>query len=88
MHVGDPGRETKDAKLARTFVCSSCGSAGAKVKRITTTGAGFSRLLDLQNNEFVVAGCLFCGLVQLYDADLLDKTSTGWVMLDFLTDIG
>jgi uncharacterized protein len=58
------------------------------VKRIATTGAGFSRLFDVQNNEFIVVSCLFCGLIQMYDPKIVDSVSSGWPIVDFFLDMG
>jgi len=86
--LGDTGVETRDAELARTFRCSNCRSCGGTVKRISTTGSGFSRLIDLQNNQFIVVSCAFCGVIQLYDPKVVDGASDGWPILDFLTNMG
>ena len=86
--IGDDGLETRDNQLARTFQCSNCRSHRGSVKRIATTGDGFSRLLDLQLEEFIVVSCTFCGLVQIYDPTIVDKVSVGWPILDLLTDLG
>ena len=86
--LGDDGLETRDNQLARTFQCTNCRSHGGRVKRIATTGAGFSRLLDLQLNELIIVSCTFCGVVQIYDPEIVDKVSTGWPIIDLLTDLG
>lgn len=87
-YLGDTGTESHDEELARTFRCSRCRSSGGRVKRIATTGDGFSRLLDYQNHEFIVASCLFCGIVQMFDPEIIDAASSGWPILDVLTDLG
>jgi uncharacterized protein len=85
-YIGDKTGETHDEKLARTYQCTSCRSHGGKVKRIAATGGGISRLLDWQINEFIIASCNFCGLVQMFDPDVIDKSATGWKIIDFLID--
>ena len=84
-HLGDTGKETRDEELARTFRCGNCRSIGGHVKRVAMTGAGFSRLLDYQNNEFIVVSCKYCGTVQMYDPKVVDSVSSGWPLLDLLT---
>lgn len=84
-YLGDDGKETRDEALGRTFRCTNCRSHGGTVKRIATTGAGASRVFDFQLNEFLVVSCSFCGLVQMYDARVLDSCSTGWRIVDFLS---
>lgn len=73
--------------LMRTYRCTNCRSYGAHVKRIATTGAGISRLMDWQCHEFIVASCLFCGLVQHFDPRIVDNSGRGWKILDFLFDL-
>ena len=58
------------------------------MKRVAMTGSGLSRLLDYQNNEFIVVSCKFCGIVQMYDPEIVDSVSSGWPLLDLLTDFG
>lgn len=82
--LGDSQTVTRDEELARTYRCPSCRSYGGRFKRIATTGAGLSRVFDLQLNEFLVVSCSFCGQVQMYDADIIDSRSCGWIALDFL----
>ncbi len=79
--------ETYDAKLARLYRCDRCRSYGAQVRRIATTGAGITRLMDWQCYEFIVASCIYCGLIQHYDPSIVDKSSNGWKSLDFLFDL-
>ena len=86
--LGDDGLETRDDQLARTFQCTNCRSHGGSVKRISATGVGLSRVLDLQLTELIVVSCTFCGLVQIYDPKIVDKVSTGWPIVDFFTDFG
>jgi len=87
-YMGDKGVETRDEELARMFRCTNCRSHGGSVKRIATTGSGFSRMLDFQNNEFIVVSCSFCGLVQMYDPKVVDAVSVGWPIADLFTDLG
>lgn len=83
-HLGD---KCFDNKLAQTYRCGCCRSYGARVRRIATTGNGISRLMDWQCYEFIVASCIYCGLIQHYDPSIVDKTSNGWKSLDFLFDL-
>lgn len=86
-YIGDKGEEGFDATLARTYRCTNCHSHGANVRRIATTGAGITRLMDWQCNEFIVASCHYCGLIQQFDPRVVDKTHGGWKTLDFLFEI-
>ncbi|QUF63851.1 zinc ribbon domain-containing protein [Bacillus atrophaeus] len=47
--------------------CLKCGSTEAGQKEIATTGTGFSKLFDVQNNRFLVVYCKNCGYSELYN---------------------
>jgi hypothetical protein len=50
---GDPG-------------CPKCGHTDAEVDDIATTGAGFSRLFDVQNRRYRAVSCTRCGYTEFY----------------------
>lgn len=79
--------ETKAEELGRTYRCANCRSYGGQVKQIAATGTGVSRMIDFQFNEFIVVSCSFCGLVQMYDANIVGGNANGWRILDFLFGI-
>lgn len=86
-YIGDKGHEGFEAELARTYRCTNCRSYGANVRRIATTGAGFTRILNWQCHEFIVASCHYCGLIQQFNPRVVDKTNMGWKSLDFIFEI-
>lgn len=81
-YIGDKGEDGFDAKLARTYRCTNCRSYGADVRRIATTGAGYTRLMNWQLHEFIVVSCHYCGLIQQFDPRVVDKEHAGWKWLD------
>ncbi len=46
--------------------CPKCGHEEAEVDEIATSGAGLSRLFDIQNRKFRVVTCTNCGFSELY----------------------
>lgn len=46
--------------------CPKCGNEDAEVDTIATTGAGLSRLFDVQTRQFRVVTCTNCGYSELY----------------------
>lgn len=78
---------TFDEELARTYRCDRCRSYGAKVKRIASTGAGVTRILNWQLHEFIVTSCLYCGLVQHFDPSIVDKEQKAWRLADLFFEI-
>lgn len=59
--------------------CIKCGCKDAGTKEIATTGTGFSKLLDIQNNKFIVVYCKNCGYSEFYNKEM----STASNLLDF-----
>ncbi|MBI1247219.1 hypothetical protein GC197_05165 [bacterium] len=86
-YLGDQGHDGFDNLLSRTYRCANCKSYGAKVIRIATTGNGITRVMDWQIHEFIVASCLYCGLIQHFDPTIVDSSSKGRKTLDFLFDL-
>ena len=78
--------ESGDANLGRTFVCPACESCGGEVRRLATTGAGISRVLDIQSRDFVAVTCQFCKGVQFYDLPELTQANP-WKWLDYCWSI-
>ncbi|MEW4564271.1 zinc ribbon domain-containing protein [Bremerella sp. JC770] len=73
--------------LALNYRCDRCRSYGAKVKRVASTGAGLTRILNWQLHEFIVASCLYCGLVQHFDASIVGKEQKAWRLADLFFEI-
>jgi predicted nucleic-acid-binding Zn-ribbon protein len=63
-----------DVRTIEETGCPKCGHEEAEVDEITTTGAGLSKLFDVQNRRFQVVSCTNCGYSELYrghDADVI-----------------
>lgn len=59
--------------------CIKCGSTDAGQKEVAMTGAGFAKMLDVQNNKFLVVYCKNCGYSEFYNK----QASTASNILDF-----
>lgn len=59
--------------------CMKCGSTEADTKEIATTGAGLSKMFDIQHNKFLVVFCKNCGYSELYNKE----TTTASNVIDF-----
>jgi len=59
--------------------CMKCGSNDAATKGVAMTGTGFSKVFDVQNNQFTIVYCKNCGYTEFYKTD----SSTGGNVLDF-----
>ena len=61
-----------DQMLAEKFVCSKCGQHGAHVERLSMSGTGLSRLLEIQAYRYAFASCLNCGFTEVYNLRTLE----------------
>lgn len=61
-----------DDQMALRFKCAKCDSTGASTKRISASGAGLSKLLDIQHNQFVTVSCRNCGYTEVYNPEVLE----------------
>ncbi|MBO8157266.1 MAG: hypothetical protein H0Z32_12485 [Bacillaceae bacterium] len=59
--------------------CIKCGSMDAGTKEVSMTGAGLSKLFDVQHNQFTVVYCKNCGYSEFYNKD----SSTAGNIFDF-----
>ncbi len=75
-----------DQDFARRFVCPKCSNRGAHVQRLALTGAGISRLLDVQHIRFLAVSCTRCGFTEQYDLKVLEGTGRGMDILDVILD--
>lgn len=61
-----------DDLLASNFHCPRCSHHGAKVERLAMTGAGLSRLLEIQHHRYAFASCLNCGYTEVFNLRTLE----------------
>jgi len=52
--------------MADVFECVKCGGSEANTGEIRTTGSGFSRFMNLQNQKYATISCTDCGFTELY----------------------
>ena len=53
--------------MAETRGCVKCGSTDAGEKEVSMSGTGFSKMIDLQHNQFIVVYCKNCGYSEFYN---------------------
>ena len=70
-----------EEQMSGRFRCAKCDQRGAAAKRIAATGAGLSKLLDIQHNQFVTLSCRNCGYTEVYNPEMLEgKRSLGSIL--------
>jgi predicted nucleic-acid-binding Zn-ribbon protein len=58
------------AQIANHFECSKCRHDECEIDEIAMTGAGISKLLNIQYHHFLYASCLQCGFVEIYNPNI------------------
>lgn len=66
----------------KPYVCAKCGCQSYEHDQFQATGGNFAKIFDVQNKKFITISCTNCGYTELYKS----QTSTGWNILDFLTN--
>jgi predicted nucleic-acid-binding Zn-ribbon protein len=70
--------------LAQEFVCARCGGAGAHVERLSMSGTGFSRLLEIQPYRYAFVSCKNCGYTEVYNLKMLEGKDDLGTFIDVL----
>ena len=74
-----------DEQLAAVFRCPRCKEQGAVVERLSMTGSGLTRLLDIQPYKYMFVSCQSCGYTEVYNSKILEgKQDQGMDILDIL----
>jgi predicted nucleic-acid-binding Zn-ribbon protein len=73
-----------DDQFATRFVCAKCSSSGGVTKRISASGAGISKLFDIQHNQFITVSCRHCGYTEVYNPEILEGKRQLGTILDVL----
>ena len=70
--------------LADEFVCSHCKSNGAHVERLTMSGTGISRFLDIQPYRYAFVSCNNCGFTEVFNLKMLEGKDDLGTFIDIL----
>jgi predicted nucleic-acid-binding Zn-ribbon protein len=73
-----------DQLLAQEFVCSHCGQQGAHVERLSMSGSGLSRLLEIQAYRYAFVSCRNCGFTEVFNLRILEGKDNLGTFLDVL----
>lgn len=78
------GMTTVRNELAEAFICAKCDYHGAHVERLSMSGTGFSRFLDVQPYRYVFASCQNCGYTEVFNLRMLESKDDLGMFLDIL----
>ena len=73
-----------DELLAKEFVCPRCGHRGAQTERLSMSGTGLSRLLEIQAYRYAFVSCNNCGYTEVYNLQTLEGKDDLGTFLEIL----
>lgn len=75
---------TTEAQLSEAFHCTKCSQHGAHVEKLSMSGTGISRLLEIQPYRYVFASCHNCGYTEIYNLTTLEGKDNLGDLLDVI----
>lgn len=73
-----------DDLLAEKFHCPRCGNHGGYAERLSMSGTGLSRLLEIQAHRYSFVSCSNCGYTEVYNLRTLEGKDNLGTFLDIL----
>jgi predicted nucleic-acid-binding Zn-ribbon protein len=70
--------------LAKEFVCRHCDQHGAHVERLSMSGTGISRFMDIQPYRYAFVSCHNCGYTEVFNLKMLETKDDVGMFLDIL----
>ena len=75
---------TTEQMLSQAFVCEKCDHQGAHVEKLSMSGTGISRLLEIQPYRYAFASCNNCGYTEIYNLKTLEGKDDLGDILDII----
>ena len=75
---------TTEQRLSAAFVCEKCDQQGAHVEKLSMSGTGISRLLEIQPYRYAFASCNNCGYTEIYNLKTLEGKDDLGDILDII----
>lgn len=73
-----------DQLLSEKFNCPKCEHRGAHVERLSMSGTGLSRLLEIQAYRYAFVSCNNCGYTEVYNLKTLEGRDDLGKLLEIL----
>jgi predicted nucleic-acid-binding Zn-ribbon protein len=70
--------------LAQEFACARCDHKGAHVERLSMSGTGLSRLLEIQPYRYAFVSCTHCGYTEVFNLETLEGKDDLGTFLEIL----
>jgi predicted nucleic-acid-binding Zn-ribbon protein len=73
-----------DQMLTEKFTCPRCDHQGAHVERLSMSGTGLSRLLEIQQYRYAFVSCRNCGYTEVFNLRALEGKDDLGTFLEIL----
>ena len=73
-----------ESKLAQEFVCARCETQGGNVDKLSMSGTGLSRLLEIQTYRYAFVSCPNCGYSEVFNLRVLEGKDDLGTFLEIL----
>lgn len=73
-----------ETSIAKTFVCPKCDHQDAHAERLSMSGTGLSRLVEVQPYRYTFVSCSNCGYTEIYDLKILEGKDNLGTFLEIL----
>lgn len=64
-------------QIHNRFKCATCGGDECDIQEGTMSGAGISKILDIDYKHYLFVSCTTCGIVVVYNPDVLRGYKSG-----------
>ena len=71
-------------QLSAAFRCPKCDQRGAHIEKLSMSGTGISRLLEIQPYRYLFASCHNCGYTEIYNLTTLEGKDDLGDLLDII----
>ncbi|WP_422660928.1 zinc ribbon domain-containing protein [Paenibacillus sp. EC2-1] len=62
-----------EERIEHRFNCVTCGGTVCEIQEVAMSGTGLNKVLDIDYNHYLFVSCLNCGIVVVYNPDILRR---------------
>lgn len=70
--------------LGQEFVCPRCDHKQGQVEKLSMSGTGLSRLLEIQHHRYAFVSCTNCGYTEVFNLRTLEGKDNLGTFLEIL----
>ncbi|WP_245640244.1 zinc ribbon domain-containing protein [Paenibacillus dakarensis] len=66
-----------EEQIENRFKCAACGGQECDIQEVAMSGPGLSKILDIDYKHYLYVSCMTCGIVVVYNPDILRGHKSG-----------